>query len=53
MYHDCDLCVVFVLYVLNNENQCLMHPGYYLLCGTRDCCVKFGNLGHLLCIACI
>jgi len=43
MYLDCDLCVVVLLYVLNNENRGLMHPGYYLLCGTCVCCIKFGD----------
>jgi hypothetical protein len=26
-------------------NWCLMHPGYYLLCGTCVHCVKFGDFG--------
>ena len=30
MYPNFDLCVVVMLYVLNNENLCLMHPAYYL-----------------------
>jgi hypothetical protein len=33
MYLDCGLCVVSVLYVLNNENQRLMHPGHYSIVG--------------------
>jgi hypothetical protein len=52
MYLDWDLCVVVVLYMLNNENLCL-HPGYYLSCGTCVWCDKFGDSGHMLCIACI
>jgi len=53
MYLDCDLSVVFVLYVLDNENRCLMHPGHYSMCGTCVWCDIFGDSGHLSCITCI